>query len=1119
MSSWLTRAFGRITVPRASLGLVVAALAITGVSAQAGADDGQSQVLSGSPSSSGSSVDSPTDAGTAPSSPDPTPPTGDENAGETSGTSGGDGGSDNSSGGGVINGGTDGSGGPSDPTPAPAPEVKQVEQAPVKSLSGPAKRPPAVTPLALSGIDLSAAATFDLASLPVGGMATLTVTIRNLGLAQTSGASVRIAFPRSLSFASDAGVPSGFDPFTGIWTVGQMDPGAEVTLSIPVRAMGVGTDSVSVQVDPASGTDANPANNHATAPLSVLATADVSVYSYFDTANAEVGDTVSSSVVVLNRGPDEQQNASISVVVPAGLKLVAAVPSSGSWDAAAGKWLIPTLRDGRSANLAVSSVVTAPGDSVQSAAIVGSKRIDPDPSGDSSVAVVHGLSSDFSVSQSLTSTPMHPGDTVTLHQTVTNQGPDAAGPTGVQVKLPSGLTLVSTDAPGDAWAQSTKVWTVPALAVGASAQVNVKVKADALGEMTARATVVKSKRFDPATGNNGAATTFHVPQADLSLHATGPGIQVDAGADAPVHFEISNHGPDRATGVSVQLRPPGGASISSGSSSSGTFDPGSGLWAPGPIASGASETLDVNVTSANVGAFSLGGAIAASDQADSDASDDSAFANLGFGVPPAPPATSTPPSGPAAGDTPSLAPAAAPKASSIARDLISTPAKTLGAAAAGMALVAAGGAAAGAAGAAGASGAGGSGSGGSQGGERRDAHHGKKIEFGASSGGGEGISRGDLSPTWRLPGHGLIDAASMAVPLAFARKSPLVTGMAVDGAYLRAMFGSLWALGIAPALAVGIFAAASVHGEATIPTTAWFLLALVIGIIDASWGVAVVFAFVVSILAWGGINSFGQMRLLVATAVLWVSVPVIVGHIRHYRRKLDGGKLDLHMKWVRAGDFVIAPLVAYWLAGALATLIPHISGEELPWIHAHIEEIRLAAAAAMFTRVALEASAAQWYPRRMSITNPDALPEQAVGLGLASMVVRSGLFFLITRMFMGTCWQLWVALALYVCIETLPVIRHKFPNLVRLYPLVPGELVKVIIVVLGAKIILEQLSGRIGDPEEILRWGLMLSLVPLLCVKASQAISRNGDRPVNWGTRMVGVGFVALFASLALAPH
>ncbi|MEI7560173.1 MAG: DUF11 domain-containing protein, partial [Actinomycetes bacterium] len=524
MSSWLTRASGRVTVPSASLGLVLAVLAIVGASGQAGADDGQSQVLSGSPAAGGPSVDSSTGAGTAPSSHDPTPPTGDENAGESSDPSGGDGGSDNSSGGGGIDGGTDGSGGPNDSTPDP--EVKQVEQNPTKSLSVPRKQPTAVTPLALSGIDLSATAPFDLASLPVGGMATLTVTIRNLGLAQTSGASVRIAFPRSLSFASDAGVPSGFDPFTGIWTVGQMDPGAEVTLSIPVRAMGVGTDSVSVQVDPASGTDANPANNHATAPLSVLATADVSVYSYFDTANAEVGDTVSSSVVVLNRGPDEQQNASISVVVPAGLKLVAAVPSSGSWDAAAGKWLIPTLRDGRSANLAVSSVVTAPGDSVQSAAIVGSKRIDPDPSGDSSVAVVHGLSSDFSVSQSLTSTPMHPGDTVTLHQTVTNQGPDAAGPTGVQVNLPSGLTLVSTDAPGDAWAQSTKVWTVPALAVGASAQVNVKVKADALGEMTARATVVKSKRFDPATGNNGAATTFHVPQADLSLHATGPGIQV-----------------------------------------------------------------------------------------------------------------------------------------------------------------------------------------------------------------------------------------------------------------------------------------------------------------------------------------------------------------------------------------------------------------------------------------------------------------------------------------------------------------------------------------------------------------------------------------------------------------
>jgi hypothetical protein len=295
------------------------------------------------------------------------------------------------------------------------------------------------------------------------------------------------------------------------------------------------------------------------------------------------------------------------------------------------------------------------------------------------------------------------------------------------------------------------------------------------------------------------------------------------------------------------------------------------------------------------------------------------------------------------------------------------------------------------------------------------------------------------------------------------------------------------------------------------------LLILAVGIIDASWGAAALFTFTLSLMAWGtGIASLPDARFMISISILWISVSLIVSKIRAYRRHAEEREDSVHFNWVRAGDLLIAPVLAYWLAGTLAGLIPALSGKQLPSITSHVEDIRLVAAGAMFLRVLLEVVAAEWYPKRMAMTCPEKLPSQGKKYALPSLVGRCAVFAFIGVAFLGSCWQLWVATLIYGAAETLSIFKHSFPNLERLYPFLPRDLVKLLLILAASQMVMRILTGTMTDMEELLRWGFMLALVPTLVLKAFESLIRSGNFNTNWRTRLGGVGVAVSFVAVAL---
>ncbi|MEI6446634.1 MAG: hypothetical protein WCO96_01990, partial [Actinomycetes bacterium] len=314
------------------------------------------------------------------------------------------------------------------------------------------------------------------------------------------------------------------------------------------------------------------------------------------------------------------------------------------------------------------------------------------------------------------------------------------------------------------------------------------------------------------------------------------------------------------------------------------------------------------------------------------------------------------------------------------------------------------------------------------------------------------------------------------------------------------------------AAAVGVEAGLGLEGKELVPAYGLFLAILILGIIDAGWGAAAIGSFLIVSIFGGALRGWNEALLLLTLSSFFVGLPIIVGKVRPFRRAEWEGA---HGRWKRLGDFVIAPLMAFWLASVLLHLIPALSKIDPPMLKQHAEAIAIVAAGAMLARVSLEHIAAVWFPNRYRQSVPPPLPDQRTALKWASAGMRVAFFLLLAWGVIGSCWQLWAAGAVYGLGELLPLIKHRLPTTDSLYRFVPRDLVKIVAIVAAAKLIALMLPGLFEDPLELMRWGLVLAVVPGTLFRLLEGFTGRGAPLESSFSRVAGVVFVGLFVFLA----
>src|SRR5262249_20874773 len=296
--------------------------------------------------------------------------------------------------------------------------------------------------------------------------------------------------------------------------------------------------------------DPNLANNSGTASVNPQQ-ADLAVGKTVSNPKPNVGDTITFTVTLTDNGPSNATNVRVTDLLPAGLTLVSASPSQGTYTAATGLWIVGSLAKGAQATLTLTATVVSPFTQTNTARISAADQFDSDAGNTPASPAETPQQADLALTKFVSDATPNVGDTVTFTITLSDRGPDPATNVRVSDLLPAGLTFVSATPSQGTYNSTTGVWTVGTVGTTSSRTLQLGARVLSPSARTNKATVTHSDQFDPVAANNSASATETPQQADLALAKQVSNPTPNVGDTITFTVTLSNAGPDTATGVAV----------------------------------------------------------------------------------------------------------------------------------------------------------------------------------------------------------------------------------------------------------------------------------------------------------------------------------------------------------------------------------------------------------------------------------------------------------------------------------------------------------------------------------------------------------------------------------------
>jgi hypothetical protein len=376
-----------------------------------------------------------------------------------------------------------------------------------------------------------------------------------------------------------------------------------------------------------------------------------------------------------------------------------------------------------------------------------------------------------------------------------------------------------------------------------------------------------------------------------------------------------------------------------------------------------------------------------------------------------------------------------------------------------------------------------------------------------------------------IPFITFLDRRSHNAAERIAKYSPFFAKLINDGAYLRAMLGTLSTM--AP-IAAAIIALAAVADNAAeiaagdyskIITPAWtFLLAIaMLGAFDAAAGFTGAMVYIIgSIITVGHVPDSGEIRTMMGIMLVAVGPALLTTGFRTIRKQ---AAFDFNARWERVVDFVIAPFMAGWSVSAMVSGLPALAGLTLDAAN-HVMDFALGVGAAILIRVALEELAARGYPARLNKINPDEIPDPSLIQKTIVLFIKYGVWVFIGGALIGPSWQVWVGSALFVFPTVVGWFSDRFPNSPWLWRILPTGVPGLAFTLLVASVTAGTVGAVLGDDPNVGQWSFLILPMPLLILTALGWFGRHGvidadgneeERPGKRNKWIYRIGGIVIF--------
>lgn len=432
----------------------------------------------------------------------------------------------------------------------------------------------------------------------------VTFTIANAGPHGAGPVSFGIALPAGLAYVSvslDGGTCNAADPTAILCRVPSIAAASSASGTLTVTGQSTGVSSVVLDAY-APQLDDNPVNDSVTVPITVEQVSDLSVATSAATTPVAIGVNTDIPFTVANGGPNSAGPVTITIKPSQNLTYQAVSVPGGSCNTAnpaAIDCTVTSLASGASANgvLTVSGATDGPA-SVSFA--VQAPQTDYTAANNVTTATLTvAPMSDLSVSVSTSGQPVLVGKSTDVSFTVSNAGPNQAGPVTVTIKPSRELgyqAVTISSGSCDSSDPSAISCTIAALASGASDSGTLTVTGVAEGtasvDISAQAT-----QLDPDATNNSATAAVTIEgSSDLGVTADFSPQTMGPDGEATLTLTVTNQGPSAAPNVKVVTVLPSGLAFKSSASGSCSSGGDSVTCTDVSLGSGQSMTAAFTVT-------------------------------------------------------------------------------------------------------------------------------------------------------------------------------------------------------------------------------------------------------------------------------------------------------------------------------------------------------------------------------------------------------------------------------------------------------------------------------------------------------------------------------------------
>jgi uncharacterized repeat protein (TIGR01451 family)/gliding motility-associated-like protein len=468
-------------------------------------------------------------------------------------------------------------------------------------------------------VDLAIAQSCDKQSATVGDQVTFTITALSYGPSAATGVSVSNLLPSGFSFVSSNAARGNYNSKTGVWTIGNVNSGELLTLTIVTAVMATGTYTCNSVI---SGNEIDPVTSNDTASASLPAptpVTDLAITQSIGNMTPNVGDTLTVVLKITNNGPSQATNVVATDALPSGLSYVSSVATQGTYGTVNGaaSWQIGALACNANVTITMKVKVLASGIYTNYATVAATEADAATGNNTTLLLTPVPTAGKADVSIAVAVNPQTPstGATVTFTITATNNGPSNATNVTVADLLSTGYTYLSSSAGTGSYSSSTGIWTIGSLANGASASLTVSatVKAPASGIYYNNYASVSAAEKDPKPDNNSSSVSPLIGTvADVAITQSIDKLSPHVGETVTITLAVTNNGTGNATGVIAFDKLPSGLLFVT-SSGSGSYTSNNGQWAIGNLNKNVTATLKITATVLTIGNYANAASVKANE--------------------------------------------------------------------------------------------------------------------------------------------------------------------------------------------------------------------------------------------------------------------------------------------------------------------------------------------------------------------------------------------------------------------------------------------------------------------------------------------------------------------------